>query len=295
MNYERGLTAASLDEHVRQCQFGIARTNIKIGDYKKGVRNSGSAFRVKRWLSPTYSQIKLAMELGDKQLLHDCAEALIGIGHATEAAHLYEMAESWDQACQLFVQLKAWQKVHSILPHVTSAKMHAVYAKACENDGKYEDAINSYRNAGDMESVIRIYLDHLSDPLSASEIVVDTKSIEGSKMLARWVAAVLTIFRKTFSNISGFCSFYQNIGDIEQALQFLIMCGCTSDAFALAQRHNKLRQYAEVLENSDYAQPSNYLDVAQHFEREKYTLLAGKYYFFAKEYSKVRPRMLRFR
>lgn len=82
-------------------------------------------------------------------------------------------------------------------------------------------------------------------------------------------------------------SFYQNIGDIEQALQFLIMCGCTSDAFVLAQRHNKLRQYAEVLENSENAQPSNYLDVAQHFEREKYTLLAGKYYFFAKEYSKV--------
>lgn len=67
------------------------------------------------------------------------------------------------------------------------------------------------------------------------------------------------------------------------------MCGCTSDAFALALRHNKLRQYAEVLENSDAAQPSNYLDVAQHFEREKYTLLAGKYYFFAKDYARVWP------
>lgn len=139
---------------------------------------------------PIHFQIKLAMELNDKQLLHDCAEALIGIGHSTEAAHLYEMAESWDQACQLFVQLKAWQKVHSILPHVTSAKMHAVYAKACETDGKYDEAINSYRNAGDSESVIRIYLDHLSDPHSASEIVIETKSMEGSKMLARWVMGV---------------------------------------------------------------------------------------------------------
>lgn len=70
-------------------------------------------------------------------------------------------------------------------------------------------------------------------------------------------------------------------------MQFLVMCGCTTEAFTLAQRHNKLRQYAEVLENSDNAQPQHYLDVAQHFEREKYTLLAGKYYFFAKEYSKV--------
>lgn len=37
-NYKRGLAAANSNEHVRLCQFGIARTNIKIGDYKKGVR-----------------------------------------------------------------------------------------------------------------------------------------------------------------------------------------------------------------------------------------------------------------
>lgn len=82
--------------------------------------------------------------------------------------------------------------------------------------------------------------------------------------------------------------FYQNIGDFEQALQHLILCGCISDAFTLAQRHNKLRQFAELLETSDNAQPSHYQSVAQHFEDEKYTLLAGKYFFLAKEYSRVR-------
>lgn len=125
------------------------------------------------------------MDLNDKQLIHDCAEALLAIGQSTEAAHLFEMSESWEQACQLFVQLKAWQKVNSILPHVTSTKMHATYANACEADGKYAEAIKSYKSAGDMDSVIRIYLDHLSDPHSASEIVMETRSIEGSKMLAR--------------------------------------------------------------------------------------------------------------
>lgn len=109
----------------------------------------------------------------------------MSIGQTTEAAHLFEMSESWDQACQLFIQLKAWQRVNTILPHVTSTKMHAVYAKACESDGKFVEAIKSYKNAGDMDSVVRIYLDNLSDPHSASEIVMDTRSIEGSKMLAR--------------------------------------------------------------------------------------------------------------
>lgn len=175
MNYERGLDENLLEkanmsantsaEHFRLCQFGIARTHIKLGDYKKGI--------------------KLAMDLQNKQLLHDCGDALLAIGQSTDAAQLYEMAESWDEACNLFVQLKAWQKVNAILPHVTSAKMHATYAKACENDGKFDEAIKSYRIAGDMDSVIRIYLEHLADPHAASEIVMETRSIEGSKLLAK--------------------------------------------------------------------------------------------------------------
>lgn len=48
VNYEKGvdktaltriqLSDAALDEHKRLCEFGIARTNIKLGNYKKGVR-----------------------------------------------------------------------------------------------------------------------------------------------------------------------------------------------------------------------------------------------------------------
>lgn len=206
------------------------------------------------------------MEMNDKQLFQDCAEALLDINETSEAAHLFELAKNWDQACQLYVQLKVWQKVQSILPNVTNSKMHAVYAKSCENDGNFNDAIEHYRNAGDMDSVVRIYVENLSDPHIAAEIVLETRSIDGSKMLAR---------------------FYQNVGDIEQALRFLIICGCFNDAFNLAQVHNKLRQYAELLEHSDSAQPSHFLSIAEYFENEKYTLLAGKYYYFGKEYTKV--------
>lgn len=199
-------------------------------------------------------------------MLQDCGEALIAIGHPSEAAALLEQAECWDEACALYVQLKSWPKVTAILPHVTSTKLHAQYALAKESEGNFNEAIRSYQQAGDMDSVVRVYLDHLADPHSASEIVLETRSIDGSKMLAR---------------------FYQQIGDYDQALQFLILCGCISDAFALAQRHNKLRLYSELLDTSENAQSADYLAVAQYFENEKYTLLAGKYYFMAKEYQKA--------
>lgn len=206
------------------------------------------------------------MEMNNKQLFQDCAEALLEMNEKAKAANLFELAEDWDQACQLYVQLRAWKKVHLILPNVTNSKMHAIYAKSCENDGNFNDAIEYYRNAGDMDSIVRIYVEILSDPHSAAEIVLETRSTDGSKMLAK---------------------FYQNVGDFEQALRFLILCGCVNDAFNLAKKFNKLRQYAELLEHSDSAQPSNFISVAEYFENEKYTLLAGKYFFFGKEYSKV--------
>lgn len=233
-------------EHLRLGKAGIARTTIRCGNYSNGIQ--------------------IALELKDKQLYHDCAEALEQMKQISEAAQLYEKSESFDKACGLYIQLKQWQKVDKILPNVTSLKLHALHAKAKESEGKYRDAINSYQLANDTDSVVRIYLNHLQDPHSASEIVFESRSVEGGKMLAK---------------------FYQTINDYESALQFLILCGCVNDAFQLAHKHNKLKHYGELLEQHDGAKANDFLVLAQYFENEKYTLLTGKYYFLAKEYSKA--------
>lgn len=198
--------------------------------------------------------------------MYDCAELLATVGHITEAAGLYERGEYYDEACSHYISLKMWNKANQILPHVKSTKLHALYAKAKESDGQFEEAINSYRIAGDLDACVRIYLDHLCDPHSASEIVLESRSMESAKMLAK---------------------FYQKIGDIEQALQFLVLCGCVEEAFSLAQRHNKLKRHGELLERYENAKSSDYLALAQYFEGEKYTLLAGKYYFLAREFTKA--------
>lgn len=83
------------------------------------------------------------------------------------------------------------------------------------------------------------------------------------------------------------------INDYESALQFLILCGCVNEAFQLAQKHNKLRHYGELLEQHDGAKASEFLVLAQYFENEKYTLLTGKYYFLAKEYQKALKLLLK--
>ncbi|XP_073812289.1 intraflagellar transport protein Oseg6 [Musca autumnalis] len=239
-------SSPEFEEHIRLCKMGIARTSIRAGDFRRGIQ--------------------YAVELNDKQLLFDCAELLATVGHITEAAGLYERGGYYDEACSHYISLKMWNKIANILPSVKSTKLHALYAKAKESDGQFEDAIRSYRIAGDLEACVRIYLDHLCDPHSASEIVTESRSMESAKLLAK---------------------FYQKIGDIDQALQFLVLCGCVEEAFSLAQRHNKLKRHGELLERYENAKSSDYLALAQYFEGEKYTLLAGKYYFLAREFSKA--------
>ncbi|XP_055530330.1 WD repeat-containing protein 19 [Wyeomyia smithii] len=264
-NYERGLKSdimpktpsgmveqEQLNQHVALCKAGISRTSIKCGDYRRGVQ--------------------VALGLDDKQLYADCGEALIAARNLNEAATLLERAESWDKCCELYIQLKLWKKVDRILPHVTSLKLHAAYAKAKEAEGSYAEAINSYQVAGDLDSVVRIYLEHLSDPHSASEILLETRSVEGSKLLSKY---------------------FEQHGDYESAIQFLLLCGSVADAFAIAQKQNKIRYYGEVLEQSSNAKPSDYLLLATYFENEKYTLLAGKYFFLGKEYAKALKHLLK--
>lgn len=60
-------------------------------------------------------------------------------------------------------------------------------SKAKEADGEYQDAVKAYEMARDMDSVVRLNLEHLNNPEEAVHVVQETKSIEGAKMVARQV------------------------------------------------------------------------------------------------------------
>lgn len=102
------------------------------------------------------------------------------------------------------------------------------------------------------------------------EIVQQTKSIEGAKLVAR---------------------FFQKMNDYNSAIKFLILSNCHDEAFQLANQHGKMELYGEILVNTlddDNIRDEDFRSLAIHFEAQKNSLLAGKYYFHAKEYHKVR-------
>lgn len=68
------------------------------------------------------------------------------------------------------------------------------------------------------------------------------------------------------------------------------MSRCHDEAFELARKHSKLQLYGEILLNSlssDEIRAEDFNSLALHFENERNHLLAGKYWFHAKEYAKV--------
>lgn len=80
--------------------------------------------------------------------------------------------------------------------------------------------------------------------------------------------------------------FFQKLSDYNSAIQFLVLSKCMDEAFQLARTHGKMELYAEIL-GSD-ATPEDYKSVALHFENERNHFLAGKFYYLAGVYPKVR-------
>jgi hypothetical protein len=79
--------------------------------------------------------------------------------------------------------------------------------------------------------------------------------------------------------------FFQQLGDYGSALQFLILSGCTQDALSLAQTHNKMDVYADVI--GDSASEADFAVIAHYFEGKHDRMQAGKYYLKANDYNKV--------
>ncbi|XP_062264138.1 WD repeat-containing protein 19-like [Platichthys flesus] len=166
-HYKRGMTRnKKFQEHDEECQAGIARMSIRMGDIKKGALQA---------IRHPSSVLKKA-----------CGAILESMKKFPEAAQLYEKGQYYDKAASLYIRCKNWSKVGDLLPQVSSPKIHLQYAKAKEADGKYEDAARAYESAKDWDNVIRVLLDHLNNPEDAVRIVMETPTIDRVKMVARF-------------------------------------------------------------------------------------------------------------
>ncbi|NWR15309.1 WDR19 protein, partial [Emberiza fucata] len=243
-HYEKGITGNS-KEHDEVCLAGVAQMSIRMGDVRRGVNQ--------------------AMKHPSRLLKRDCGAILENMKQFSEAAQLYEKGQYYDKAASVYIRCKNWAKVGELLPQVSSPKIHLQYAKAKEADGRYTEAVIAYEHAKQWDSVIRLYLDHLNNPEKAVNIVRETQSLEGAKMVAR---------------------FFLRLGDYGSAIQFLVMSKCNNEAFTLAQQHNKMEIYADVI-SSESTTNEDYQSIALYFEAEKKHFQAGKFFLLCGQYGRA--------
>lgn len=191
-HFERGVTNLPEDAaNDATCQAGIVRMLLRKGEVRQGL--------------------ELAEKLNSRQLWRDCGAILQGMDHLSEAAKAYSSGHEYDKAAAMFIKLKNWKQVATILPNVKSAKMvvayvlvlavsteldrcaHRVrcrepdrYAKAREADGAYPEAADAYEQAKEYDALVRVCLQKLSDPDRAVQAVQLSKSVAGAKMVAQF-------------------------------------------------------------------------------------------------------------
>ncbi|NWY13192.1 WDR19 protein, partial [Aphelocoma coerulescens] len=243
-HYEKGITGDN-KEHDEVCLAGVAQMSIRMGDIRRGVNQ--------------------AIKHPSRVLKRDCGAILENMKQFSEAAQLYEKGQYYDKAASVYIRCKNWAKVGELLPHVSSPKIHLQYAKAKEADGRYTEAVMAYEHAKQWDSVIRLYLDHLNNPEKAVNIVRETQSLEGAKMVAR---------------------FFLQLGDYGSAIQFLVMSKCNNEAFTLAQQHNKMEIYADII-SSQSTTNEDYQSIALYFEAEKKHFQAGKFFLLCGQYGRA--------
>jgi WD repeat-containing protein 19 len=241
---ENGTPMDVSDAQQQTCMAGIARMTLRLGDVRRGMR--------------------LATESQDKQLCRECGAILESMKQYADAAILYEKGEQYEKAVQIFIMSKDLAKAEPLMDKVVTPKLHLQYAKAKEANGAFAAAAKAYELGRDLDSVVRLQLEHLSCPEKAFAIVRETSSAAGAQLVARYC---------------------QTVGDFRGAIEFLLMAKRSSEAFALAQTHNEMDVYSKTL--GDDISPDEAMSIATFWENQGEPGKAGEFFSLCAQYSKA--------
>nr|CAD2134648.1 unnamed protein product [Meloidogyne enterolobii] len=248
-----------LDEHNWVCKSGLARMALHTGDLKRGV--------------------EIALQLPSRLAKRDCGIVLEELRQYDEAGAVYEAGQFYDRAAAAYLKGRNLLKVHKLMEQVRSPKLLCQYGKMLEKEKNFERAYKAYERAQDAENQIRVLLRHLNKSEDAVRLARESKSIEGSKLVA---------------------NYFSDFGQFDTAIQFLIISLCYQEAFDLAKSSGNIQIYSAALESSVDSQDQNkinlnndnsqqqkeaaFTQLAEYFRNEGNVLEAGKFSGFSKHY-----------
>lgn len=226
------------------CAMGRARCTLRLGHVREGVA--------------------LALALDHGSLLRECA-AILAENRATlvEAAALYERGGLPEMAARLYLQVPDLAQAARLMPRVALPRLHTLYARACEEAGRYPEAAVGYERARDLDSVVRLCLsDAYPQPERAFALVHATGSA---------AATMLAV------------AYCQRRGDVDGALRFLLLARQAEAAFEYAKAQQRVDAYVEAVGSSDGGgggglPEAEALRVAEYYEGRQELAAAARFY-----------------
>lgn len=142
--------------------------------------------------------------------------------------------------------------------------------QAKEADDNLVEAASAYSEGFDVENGIRLYL-QLGIPEEAGSLAKRSDDPNDAVKVARY---------------------YQEMGELEKALEYLILSECYSDALLEAFKHGKQEFYADFIYTTFGREiPKGFYEgissVANDFESKKDNFRAGKCYQYIGEFDRV--------
>merc|ERR1719393_236061 len=149
--------------------------------------------------------------------------------------------------------------------------IHMKFAKAKETRGAFNEALEAYERARDLDSVVRLSLEKLDKPARAFQLVRETGLASGAERVA---------------------DYCMRQGNIPGAIEFFLLARMDERAFELAERHDAMSNYEEHL--GEQGDKEQHLVIAKYYEQRsrnseaaKHFSLCGEYHTALKLYLKV--------
>ena len=121
----------------------------------------------------------------------------------------------------------------------------------------FRAAVEAYKRAKDLDSVVRLYIEQLNEPELAFAIVRTTASSNAAQMVARYC--------KSKANWKG-------------AIEFLLMAQRSEEAFQLAKEHDEMSVYAEAL--GEEGSTTEYGAIARFYEHKQQVCCVVRFFVF---------------
>lgn len=196
-----------IDEHNIHCYAGLARCCFRLGDTTRGL--------------------SLAQDLNDKNLIIEVASLCESLNYGLEAAKLYAQVGLYEKAAIIYISLKHFKSAEALMDKIKSPKLLIQLAKMKEAEKLYKDAEHAYETACDWESVIRINLKYLDNPIKAREILLNKCKTENAALMIS--------------------DYYESKGKKKETIEYKLIAKKYEEAFAIAQSYNEMDAYADFM------------------------------------------------